>query len=140
MSEQCRMTIAEIALMRQVIAWRKANGIDFAGGGRLSQGSRAADWVDVGGITGPSRRAVSVSFGDVDPLGICAGRRKSYRWIEVDSVTEGVDILVAKGYLPKRFSSAYAAGYVAGGTNFWAEMHGVPDPQAHASRIPAARA
>ena len=92
-----RMTAGEIRLMRAVVRWRREMGIDFI--------ASAALWREpvVGGH--------AVSY---DPpfshLGI-SHHGKAWQWITVGSVTEAVDILVAKGFLPARFSSAFRAGW-----------------------------
>lgn len=103
--ETVRMTVREIALMRRIIAWRMTNEIEF-----VRRRMLGTYWVDTFGLTGAKGRAVAIDLTQMDALGTCAGRYASYCWHEVESVTQGVDVLVAYGYLPARFASAYFNG------------------------------
>lgn len=102
-----RMTVNEIALMRAIIAWRKAHEIEF-----VRRRVMGTYWVDAFGRTGPKRRGVAIELKHSPdaPLGLCVG---SYTWHPAESFTQAVDLLVAYGYLPARFSSAYRAGWHA---------------------------
>lgn len=103
--ETVRMTVREIALMRRIIAWRKAHEIEF-----VRRRVLGMYWVDAFGLTGPKRRAVALELNQRAALGVVAGMHAGYRWYEVESVTQAVDVLVAYGYLPAKFSSFYWSG------------------------------
>ena len=110
-----RMTVAEIALMRAVVAWRRANGVTYWKAARIL--GRFAQWSE----SGRDGRQVSVDFyrGDDAPYAqMVVGRRQEFYGMKVGdgyNVTEAIDILVSIGYLPKRFSSAYRVGWDAAG-------------------------
>ena len=94
-----RMTVHEIALMREIVKWRRANGWIYL--------HPAAPWVE-----SESGRAVSLT--EDDDVGITDDyHRAQYEWYRAHSVTEAVDLLAALGYLPARFSSAWWAGWNA---------------------------
>lgn len=101
------MTPEEIALMRRIIAWRKAHEIEF-----VKRRVLGTYWVDAFGFTGPKRRAVALELKHSPdaPIGVSPGPQHSYVWYGAESVTQAVDLLVAYGYLPARFSSAYWNG------------------------------
>jgi hypothetical protein len=99
-----RMTTDEIALMREIVRWRKNHDIDFVR--RAVYG--APYWKDY--RTG---REVWFEAKQVRPLGIVEGRKAWPQAIPADSLAQAVDLLVAYGYLPQRFSSAYRAGWHA---------------------------
>lgn len=94
-----RMSVAEIALMREIIAWRKTHG--------WQRSAWEGAWIEM--ATG-RRVAADPSASEV---GVSAGRYDSYRWHCVENVTQAVDLLATFGYLPARFSSAYRAGWHA---------------------------
>lgn len=95
-----RMTTDEVALLRAVVQWRRAEGwayvpdLNLYAGG---PGTPAVSWSTETGEIGMTRK--------LDRVG--------YRWMPVGSVTEAVDLLVMFGFLPARFSSAYRAGWEA---------------------------
>lgn len=97
-----RLTDREIALMREIVKWRKANGVHYRGPSKIGQ---FIEWVG-------QEQAVCFEILDGEigwgPIGQIYGP-----WIAVGSVTEAVDLLVALGYLPARFSTAYRAGWDA---------------------------
>ena len=99
-----RMTVAEIALMREIIAWRKAHEIDFVK--RRVYG--APYWKDY--RTG---KEVWFESEEEQSMALVAGRDVWAVHISAESVTQAVDVLVTFGYLPARFSSAYRAGWHA---------------------------
>jgi hypothetical protein len=103
-----RMTTDEIGLMREIIAWRKAHEIEF-----VRRRVMGTYWVDSFGRTGPKRRSVAIELShDTTPvMGLCHEQYASHVWYAVDSFTQAVDVLVAYGYLPARFSSAYRTGW-----------------------------
>lgn len=94
-----RMTVEEIRLMRAIVRWRRANGVDL----RAWRGC----WVLPDGS--------QISYETTDPAEVAhePQGRGGLQWIRVRSVTQAVDLLVALGYLPARFSSAYRAGWHA---------------------------
>ena len=94
-----RITTAEIALMREIIAWRKTHG--------WQRGAWEGAWIEM--ATG---RMVAADP-NASEVGVSAGCYDSYRWHRVESVTQAVDLLTAFGYLPARFSSSYRAGWHA---------------------------
>ena len=94
-----RMTVEEIRLMRAVVRWRREMGIEFI--------ASAALWREP--VVGGHAVSYDPPFGH---LGI-SHHGKAWQWITVASVTEAVDILVAKGFLPATFSSAYREGWEA---------------------------
>jgi hypothetical protein len=99
-----RMTTDEIALVREIVRWRRNHGIDFV---RRLHPYGAPYWKDY--RTGrevwqrPNGEQMAM-ISDRDSLNVAVG---------ADSVTQAVDVLVAYGYLPLRFSSAYRAGWHA---------------------------
>jgi hypothetical protein len=126
-----RMTVGEIALMRQIIAWCKENGIRF----RKMPVFGTRRWFDA---TQPLtvRRSVWVDL-ETESISMQAGRVDA-PWHEAESVTQGVDVLVAYGYLPARFSSTYRAGYEVGMCHM-AVGPGNVAPDVYAASAPAVR-
>ncbi len=97
-----KLTIKDIALMRQIIAWRKTVFVEL----RSTHGV----WMKVGDPD--DRRAVTWDEGEV---GLTSHYdRERMRWVGVTSLGQAVDVLVAFGYLPARFSTAYRDGWSAG--------------------------
>lgn len=99
-----RMTANEIALMREIIAWRKEHEIEF-----VRRRVMGTYWMDTFGRTGPARRSVAIELKHSwdAPMGLCDGRDSYYAWLAAESFTQAVDVLVAYNYLPARFSSVY---------------------------------
>lgn len=95
------MTAAEWALLRQVIRWARAEGVE----------SRYHGWTRRGPIA--DRWGVSLEDAESPRLLIWRGRANG-RDYWVASIAEAVDVLVALGILPARFSTAYRAGWDAG--------------------------
>lgn len=115
-----RMSVAEIALMREIVRWRKAHGWLYQFWG--------ARWVE-----SRSGRAVTYESGDGE-VGVTPNYHiRNYRWYPVESVTQAVDVLVAFGYLPARFSSAYRAGWDACDTLHTQHQSGLFIPSAKRS-------
>lgn len=106
--EAVRMTPADIGVMREIIAWRKNREIEFVRNRTLG-----TYWVDAFGTTGAKRRSVAIEWRSAKPLGTAASSYESYEWFAPASFRQAVDMLVALGYLPARFSSAYRAGWHA---------------------------
>jgi hypothetical protein len=97
-TETQRMSTGEIALVREIVRWRRNHG-STSTGTPPRRGWRA----------GPGG---SVSLTEDGDIGITADYHGGpYEWYRARSLTEGVDLLVALGYLPARFSSAYEAGW-----------------------------
>jgi len=108
-----RMTTADVALMREIVRWRKSHGIELSTLHGCYQ--EPTKW---GGIWGREQgHAVTWSTDPHDgaPLGFSKGGSTvhDWRWSEVESFGQAVDLLVAYGFLPPRFSSAYRAGWHA---------------------------
>jgi hypothetical protein len=96
-TETQRMSTGEIALVREIVRWRRNHGWIYR--------HPAAPWVE-------SRTGRAVSLTEDGDIGITADYHGGpYEWYRARSLTEGVDLLVALGYLPARFSSAYEAGW-----------------------------
>jgi hypothetical protein len=94
-----RMTVREIALMRAIVKWRKANGVEVPG----PQSYRNHD----------GRLVTRTAYFGPAEIGVAPRYGVTIEWHRVHSFTNAVDLLVALGYLPARFSSAYAAGWHA---------------------------
>lgn len=110
-TEVRRLTVEEIALLREVSRWRRNHGVNFfqwrpgVGFGAFTEWYR---------YDGRKRRTVSYE----PKTGAVLVDRDYYgggalRELPVRTVTETIDCLVALGYLPPRFSSAYRAGWHA---------------------------
>lgn len=95
---QPRMSVAEIALMRAIVHWRKAHGVEF----EYWLATYTKD-----GVT------VTWDYSHGAEIGMARKSGASIRWIPVRTVTEAVDLLVAFGYLPARFASSYRDGWEA---------------------------
>jgi hypothetical protein len=102
-----KLTPDEIHLLRRIARWRREMGIRYDA---AMPGYALSCYYDHNGT--------AVTW-DEDELADAAGWQLGmarnladapYHWVEVDSVTEAVDILAAKGLLPSRFSSAYRDG------------------------------
>lgn len=101
--EQAKMTIDEVALLRELVKWRRNHGADYDFQGatlRLADG-RTIAWNTTSALHWPRAGEVGVRDCRLRPL----------VWHEAETVTQAVDVLVALGYLPARFSSAYRAGW-----------------------------
>lgn len=107
-----RMTTDEIALMREIVRWRRSQR-DGAGLSTTEFVRRRVYgtpyWKD-------QRTGREVWFNPTheDPMSIIRARGEWGDVIPTSSVTEAVDILVAYGFLPARFSSAYMVGWDVG--------------------------
>ena len=96
------MTPAERSLLLALFRWARAEGITYGG----------ANWWS---RPGPIEQRWGIDFeSDCDFLRIWRGRNTSRRYW-VASITEAVDVLVALGIAPARFSTAYRAGWDAAG-------------------------
>lgn len=130
------MTVKDVALMRQIVAWRKANEIEFVK--RRVYG--APYWIDTFGRTGPRRRSVTVDVKhysadyELTPIGLDSRDHALFTWLPAASFRQVVDVLVAYGYLPVRFSSAYTAGAETGREDI---EHPGPAGEAFRAIVPA---
>lgn len=102
-TETPRMALAEIALMRAIVHWRRANDIEYVPlfSRYCGEDNRTVAWTALGAQLAP-RVGVTPNY-----------HRALLVWYPVTTVTETVDMLVALGYLPARFSTAYRAGWDA---------------------------
>jgi len=132
MTEQQRgLTASDFALVRAIVTWRREHA-------HSSMYPRAEfstnrpwghflSWTESYPVPIRDRREVAVEVayqGSADPedhprqlLLSLTRRHPDSRWsvaVEPTSVTEAVDALVAFGFLPVRFSSAYRAGWDIG--------------------------
>jgi hypothetical protein len=110
MTERPRMTDAEVAVMRAIVRWRREMGIEYDHDG--------AAYVD------PHGPRVTWDYSNGPEIGYTRSPRKSFQWIAVSTVAEAVDILVALGFLPARFSSAYREGLRDGYDRGYADGEG----------------
>lgn len=92
-----KMTLDEIALMREVFRWARNNSVGATAWHHSWRQGMTGKMVAEGGGT----------------IGWAPDRWTDYHWLAVDSVTQAIDVLVAVGYLPRRFSSAYLKGWEA---------------------------
>jgi hypothetical protein len=111
-TETRTMNIAEIALMREIVKWRRNHG------GKLIYNLAARRGGPVG-IEKASSEAITWLPSRVDTyrmteIGWCEfNDLMPWIWYKVRTVTQAVDVLVAIGFLPSRFSSSYRAGWNA---------------------------
>lgn len=89
-----------LAALRRWLRENKAYPTCWGTGYRLADG-RQIEWETTGARRWPHFAEVGVHPDSHRPL----------TWHEVQSVTQAVDVLVALGYLPVWFSSAYRAGW-----------------------------
>lgn len=93
------MTPAERALLREVFRWARQVGVRLDGGMRWD---------------GPPPRCWGVDYWHgQEYLLVWRASKNTGKEYFVTSVAEAVDVLVALGILPARFSTAYAAGWQA---------------------------
>jgi hypothetical protein len=112
--EARHLTADEIGLLKEVARWRRNHDVTFSlhkGAGWWTRGW--VSWDEPRNAAG-IRRSVTFELDKEAGLGeVSDYHGQSFRWHEVNSVTQAVDVLVAYGYLPPRFSSAYRAGWDA---------------------------
>jgi hypothetical protein len=114
--EKTSLTVEEIGLLREVARWRRAHGVDYFQWRRGVGFGRFTEWK--AWETGLDGREVRrhVAY-DPAPTGIVSTNKDYYGGETVDlplaTVAETVDMLVALGFLPARFSSAYRRGWDA---------------------------
>jgi hypothetical protein len=123
---------ADVALMRAVICWcreevRGLPRVDRSGGIGGRRGAGFLNWRLNTWAEYAERREVAVELafagedygdGTYAPLqyrmGWAGGNRHEsaeFTWVEPCTLAEGIDMLVALGFLPPRFSSAYREGF-----------------------------
>ena len=115
-TETTTLTTAEIRLYREIVWWCRNHGVT------RRHHSWGFMWREIGG----GRRVAFDKRGGV--IATAKTLDDSYRWHEITTLTQAVDVLVAYGYLPPRFSSAYGAGWDA------AQAWFTGDPDAPADR------
>jgi len=111
------LTTDEIALLRSLVEWRRANGWelerdDFT---YISPDRKTEFWPGWGKELGDR---MFIAYPQPDP-----GQPRERVIPQCFSLREAVDVLVAFGLLPPEFSSAFAAGQESaydGGTTTWA--------------------
>lgn len=103
----------DVHLLREIAKWRRANGVDYwRARGILG---RFVQWNE----SGRGGRQVSIDFEHGDEgwhATMTAGHKGEIGGLKVGddwTLKQAIDVLVAVGYLPQRFSSAYAAGWLA---------------------------
>lgn len=101
-----RLTLDEIAVLREVVKWRLRSDVgadfDFSSPGYRLNGGRAFMWLKPGSQATCMKIGVTPKYSKAESV-----------WHKVTSVTQALDLLVALGYLPARFSTAYRAGWDA---------------------------
>lgn len=105
----------DVHLLREIARWRRAQGVSFFQWRRTGRNFGAfTEWDKHEG-----KRRINVSY---EPGGesrypclfvTSDYKRESVQELPVTTVTEAVDVLVALGFLPARFSSAYQSGWDA---------------------------
>lgn len=99
-----RLSLDEIALLREVVRWRRKSGGQFVW---TSPAYHLGDGRVLAWLT-PRSQATCMKVG-VTPDYL----RVAFVWHKVVSVAQAVNLLVALGYLPARFSESYRAGWDA---------------------------
>lgn len=115
-TRQC-MTTEEIALMREIVQWRKNHDIDFV---RRINPYGAPYWKDY-------RTGREVWFQPKYAVPLSIGTKHESYSVLAESLAQAVDLLVAYGYLPQRFSSAYRAGWHA--SRVWFRLGAADDEE-----------
>lgn len=103
-TDQARLTTDEIHLLREVARWCHHMGVSYD--------ARNMEWTD------PHGPSVYLLTRDTEcdiptALGVRRKADGERSWYDAESVAEAVDILVAIGFLPSRFSSCYRDGWEA---------------------------
>ncbi len=131
-----RLSVQDIALLKQIARWRRSNNVSFFLWRRGQGFAGAYGFAEWNRYTDGGRHNVAFEREAPDELIFTTDyHRKLFRRIEVDSLQQGVDILVAVGVLPARFSSAYRAGWDIGREDI---EHPAPSGAAFAAIAPAA--
>lgn len=115
----------DVHLLREIAKWRRAHYVSFFQW-RRTGGRNFGAFTEWNRYEGKRRINVSYEPGGESRYPCLSAtsdyKRESVQELPVRTVTEAVDVLVALGFLPARFSSAYRAGWDAATT--W---HGVSD-------------
>jgi hypothetical protein len=98
-----KLTTDEIALLRAIVRWRREMAIEYVAPGQLLGEYRDSHGVRVLWDHVPEPEVGFTRNARTQPI----------RWVAVDTLAETVDVLVAFGFLPSRFSSAYRDGWDA---------------------------
>jgi hypothetical protein len=111
------LTVDEIALLREVARWRRANGVSYF---QWRPGCRIGVFTEWYRYDGRKRETLSYEPGSESRCPQVVVTHAYYggedKVLPVETVTQAIDVLVALGYLPQRFSSAYRAGWNASGS------------------------
>jgi hypothetical protein len=104
----------DVHLLREIAKWRRAQGVNYfqwrpgVGFGvftewyRYMDGKRRTVSFEPGSMSSAARLLATVDY-----------HGRELQRLPVTTVTEAVDVLVALGFLPARFSSAYQSGWAA---------------------------
>lgn len=101
-----KLTPDEIHLLREIVQWRRDQRVDYWRArppiGRFHSWRLVEQWVtvDFPRVDDAADAYALMSLGGKD--------------FEAHTITEAVDLLVARGVLPHHFASSYRAGYDAG--------------------------
>lgn len=113
------MAEQDIALMREIVKWRRANEVSFflyRRGKGFGGAHGFAQW-DRAGSRWRRRCGVAFERETPDTLTLTVDyHKRDWQRVEVASFRQAVDILAAVELLPARFSSAYAKGWGARST------------------------
>lgn len=127
------MSVQEIALLKEVARWRRANDVRYfqwrpgVGFGVFTEWKKDVD----------RKTQINVSY-EPDRSGEEELRPRllvtrdyyggdEFQVLPVTTIEQAIDVLVALGFLPPRFSSAYLAGWRAGET--WAADQMFREPE-----------
>lgn len=111
-----RMTTEEVGLLKELVRWRRNRGgvtVGSKGYGHIKLADGRTLWWQT---------RLCMNWPHRGEIGVHESSWRPPSWHQVESVTQAVDIVVALGYLPQRFSSAYRAGW-----NASAVWHGSDD-------------
>lgn len=104
--EQKRLSLDEISVLRELAKWRRRSDVgadfDFFSPAYRFNGGRTIMWLTPGSQATCMKVGVTPNYTGVQAV-----------WHKVASVAQAIDLLVALGYLPARFSTAYRAGWDA---------------------------
>jgi hypothetical protein len=114
----------DVHLLREIAQWRRAQGVSFFQWRRTGRNFGAfTEWNRREG-----KRRINVAYepgseSRYPRLSVTSDyKRESVQELPVRTVTEAVDVLVALGFLPARFSSAYRSGWDA--ATVWEKSEG----------------
>lgn len=117
--ERHQLTVDEIHLLRTIARWRRATGVSYFQWRPGKGFGVMTEWKMWHGDV-RKRRQINVTYEpdtESGPASLAATRdyygSEDFKDLSVTTVAEAVDVLVALGFLPPRFSSAYRAGWDA---------------------------